>query len=162
MGQPQELSSLTIFNVIFNLPVDILWNMHSLLNVGKTWILVENAHWSGNIFIWGKCSSLTAQKLAKSYTTNPSHEFHDASDKYPTIYHFVIEMCKLVQISVTKLGTVGYGTGTLWNLCNSINLFHWRPDRHNDTMLANSKHMYVYIFTFTTVGCSCCANCLII
>ena len=32
---------------------------------------------------------------------------------------FVIKMCTLVLISVTKWCIVGYGTGVLWDLCNS-------------------------------------------
>ena len=38
--------------------------------------------------------------------------------RYPTMHHFVTEMCTYVHISVTKWGIVGYGTGALWDLCN--------------------------------------------
>ena len=41
-----------------------------------------------------------------------SHKSHHASDKYPTMHHFIKEICAhSVQISVTKWCTVGYGTG---------------------------------------------------
>ena len=34
---------------------------------------------------------------------DPSHKSHNASDKYPTMHHFVTEMCTHVHISVTKM-----------------------------------------------------------
>ena len=37
--------------------------------------------------------------------------------KYPTMHHFVRELCTRVHISVTKWCIVGYRTGALWNLC---------------------------------------------
>ena len=49
---------------------------------------------------------------------DPSHKSNHASDKYPTLHHFVTEMCTSVHISVTKWCIVGYGTGVLWDLCN--------------------------------------------
>ena len=47
---------------------------------------------------------------------DPSHKSHNALDIYPTMYHFVTEMCTIVCIFVTKWCTVGYGTGALWDL----------------------------------------------
>ena len=38
--------------------------------------------------------------------------------KYPTMHHFVTEMCTQVHISVTKWWIVGYETGALWDLCD--------------------------------------------
>ena len=35
------------------------------------------------------------------------HNSHNASDKYPTMHHFVTEMCTGVHISVTKWCIVG-------------------------------------------------------
>ena len=52
------------------------------------------------------------------YHRYPSHKSHNASDKYPTMHHFVTEMCTHVHISVTKGCIVGHGTGALWDLCN--------------------------------------------
>ena len=43
---------------------------------------------------------------------------NNASDKYPTMDHFVTEMCTHGHISVTKWCIVGYRTGVLWDLCN--------------------------------------------
>ena len=40
---------------------------------------------------------------------DPSHKSQNASDKYPTMHHFVIEICTHVHISVTKWGIVGQG-----------------------------------------------------
>ena len=48
---------------------------------------------------------------------NPSHQSHNASDKYPTMHHFVTEMCTCVYISVIKWWIVGHGTGALWDFC---------------------------------------------
>ena len=45
---------------------------------------------------------------------------HNPSDKYPTMHHFVTEMCKHVHISVTTCCIVGYGAGALWDLCNRL------------------------------------------
>ena len=42
--------------------------------------------------------------------TDLSHKSSNASDKYPTIHHFVAEMC------MYKMCIVGYGTGALWDL----------------------------------------------
>ena len=67
-----------------------------------------------------------------SESLDPSHKSHNALDKYPTMHHFVTEICKHVHISVTKWcfvgylsavhisGTkwyvVGYGTCALWDM----------------------------------------------
>ena len=42
-----------------------------------------------------------------------SHKSHNASDKYPTMHHFITEMCTHL---VTKWCIVGFGTGALWDL----------------------------------------------
>ena len=39
---------------------------------------------------------------------HPSHKSHNASDKYPRMYHFVTEMCTHVHISVTKWCILGF------------------------------------------------------
>ena len=49
---------------------------------------------------------------------DPSQKSHNTSDKYPTMYHFVTEICTHVHISVTKWCIVRYGTGALWDLCS--------------------------------------------
>ena len=41
-----------------------------------------------------------------------SHKSHNASDKYPTMHHFVTQMCTH---SVKKSCIVGYGTVALWD-----------------------------------------------
>ena len=40
---------------------------------------------------------------------NPSHKYHNALDEYPTMSHFVTEICTRAQIK-------GYGTGVLHDL----------------------------------------------
>ena len=37
-----------------------------------------------------------------------AHKSHNAPDEYPTMQHFVTEMCTYVHISVTKCCIVGY------------------------------------------------------
>ena len=53
-----------------------------------------------------------------SIDSYPKH--HNAPDKYPTMHHFVTEMCTHVHISVTKRCIVGYGTGTPWEFLDLI------------------------------------------
>ena len=45
-----------------------------------------------------------------------SHTSHNAPIPYPTMHHFVTEMCTCVHISVTKWCIVGYLSGALCNL----------------------------------------------
>ena len=52
------------------------------------------------------------------FSTDASHKTHNASGKYPTMCHFVTEMCTCVHFSVTKWCIVWYETGALWDLCN--------------------------------------------
>ena len=40
--------------------------------------------------------------------TDQSHKSHNSSNKYPTIHHFVTEMCTHAHISATKYCIVGY------------------------------------------------------
>ena len=42
-----------------------------------------------------------------------SHKSHNASDKYPTMHHFVTDMCTHVYISLAPWHTLGYGTSEL-------------------------------------------------
>ena len=49
-------------------------------------------------------------------TKDPSHKSLNALDRYPTMRHFVTEMCTHVHICVTKWCIVGYGTDELWDL----------------------------------------------
>ena len=61
---------------------------------------------------------LQHQALINNHDIVSSHKSHNASEEYPIMHHFVTEICTHVHISVTKWGTVGCGTGALWNLCN--------------------------------------------
>ena len=49
---------------------------------------------------------------------DPSHKSQNASVPYPTMQHFVTEMCTCVHISVTKWCIVGYLSDALWDLWN--------------------------------------------
>ena len=89
----------------------------------KTWLYVK--HDSHRITNWQRHISMMFKRW-KQYdptsrddrTLDPSHKSHNAPYKYPTMHHFVTEMCTQVHISVTKRCIVGYGTGVLWDLCN--------------------------------------------
>ena len=54
--------------------------------------------------------------ISSQDATDPSHKSHNASDKYPTMHHFVTEMCTHVHISVTKWCNVNIWTGAFWDL----------------------------------------------
>ena len=54
-----------------------------------------------------------------------SHRSHTSLCRYPTLHHFVTQMCTHVHISVTKWCSVGYGTGALWDLCNRSMAVTW-------------------------------------
>ena len=57
---------------------------------------------------------------------DPFHESHNAPVPYPTMYHFVTEMCARVKIFVTKWCIVGYLSEALWDLSTlKRNCFHF-------------------------------------
>ena len=76
---------------------------------------------------------------------NPYHKSLSASDKYPTIHHFVTEMCTDVHISVTKWCIVEYGTGILWDLC----------DRSISSVPSSPQFFFRNIKTLFTYWISC-------
>ena len=71
-----------------------------------------------------------------------SHKWHHASDEYPTMHHFVTEMCTHVHISVTKWSIVGYGTGALWDLCH-MSLLYFK--RRNMGYSGSTLQCYTYL-----------------
>ena len=77
------------------------------VRVCSNWV---SGHWGGSFVM----------------TTDQSHKSHNALDKYPTMHHFVTEMCTHVHISVTKWCIVVYGTGALLDMglvhCGIVNL----------------------------------------
>ena len=46
----------------------------------------------------------------RTFVMDPSHKSLNVLYKYPTMHHFVTEMCTHVYISITKWCIVGYGT----------------------------------------------------
>ena len=82
--------------------------------------VLSMAHYMKNAY--GTKTTLTSVTLR----VHPSHKSHNALGKYPTIYHFVTEMC--MHISVTKWCIVGYRIGALWDLCSRS---HWRHMRQS-------------------------------
>ena len=68
------------------------------------------------------CNYLSLSLIPAFDTIDPSHKSQNASVPYPTMQHFVTEMCTGVHISVTKWCIVGYLSGALWDLWDgSIN-----------------------------------------
>ena len=55
-------------------------------------------------------------KFVTESPIDPSHKSQNASVPYPTMQHFVTEMCTCVHISVTKWCIVGYLSDALWDL----------------------------------------------
>ena len=56
------------------------------------------------------------KEMVASISVHPFHKSHNASEEYPTMHHFITEMCTYVHISVTKWYIVGFTTGALWDL----------------------------------------------
>ena len=52
--------------------------------------------------------------------TNLFHKSHDAQMSYPTMHHFVTEICTCVHISVTKWCIVGYLANILWDVWDGL------------------------------------------
>ena len=63
-----------------------------------------------------RASAVTTWFAINSHNSNPFYKSHNSLDKYPTMHHFVTEMCTHVHISVTKWCIVGYGIGALWDV----------------------------------------------
>ena len=49
---------------------------------------------------------------------DPFYKFHNVSDIYPTMHHFVPEKLQTCAHFCNKWCVVGYGTGALWDLCD--------------------------------------------
>ena len=96
------------------------WLSSDLSNLWNPWDLLPCIHCGIINFVDGY-SLDPSTKLY--FSTNPSHaspshKSHNALDKYPTMHHFVPEMCTHVQICVTKWCIVEYRIDALWDLCN--------------------------------------------
>ena len=61
------------------------------------------------------------------------HKSHNTEILYPTMHHFITEMCTCVHISVTKWSIVGYLSNILWvvNWCKSHNTEVPYPTMHH-------------------------------
>ena len=87
---------------------------------------VIKPHWNGASNGHGCAVSLNRLRYRRDNLTSDnghlissSHKSHNRFDKYPTMHHFVTEMCTGVQISVRIWCIVEYGTGAFWDLCIS-------------------------------------------
>ena len=82
-----------------------------------------------------------------------SHKPHSAPIPYPTMYHFLTEMCTPAHISFAKGCTVGYLTIALWDLWGgSIRKYYsflrqWFPyDWFLLLLLATSQRLYIVMY----------------
>ena len=76
-------------------------------------------------------------------TINLFQKSHNAPVLYPTMPHFVTEMCTCVHISVTKWCIVGYLPDALWDLCDGAILQTEAADHtrkyYDDTKLSKQQ-----------------------
>ena len=101
----------------------------SQTNKLKVWIEIQL--FTLEKYIW-TCCLLDCNIIFRFQSVKLISQSHNAFDKYPTMYHFVTEMCTHVHISVTKWCIVGYMTGALWDCATGLktgilisNEFHW-------------------------------------
>ena len=78
-----------------------------------------------------------------------SHISHNAPNKYPTMHHFVTEMCTCVHISFTNWCIVGYGTVASWDLIQYIEITYLQYH-----FISNTEHKYIILQKF-----NCTRNC---
>ena len=71
--------------------------------------LNEETRLFANFYIWPP-----EKNPNRKWLIHPSHKSNIEAEKYPTMYHFVTEMCTHVHIFVKNWCIVGYGTGALW------------------------------------------------
>ena len=78
---------------------------------------MENIHYKRD---YDRSCSIENRVYIKFSTTHgeidPYYNSSNAPDNYPTMHHFVTEMCTQVHISVAKWYIVGYETDALWDL----------------------------------------------
>ena len=84
--------------------------------------------------------------------TDLSNKFHNAPVPYPTMLHFVAEMCTYVHISVTKSCIVGY-------LCDAVcDLWEWCINDHHSihppTNGINNQHNHGIDYSIRTQRCN--------
>ena len=65
-------------------------------------------------FLLSAYDLMSSRWTPKQQVIHPSHKSHNAQT-YPTMHHFVTEMCTHVHISVTQWCIVGYSTVALWD-----------------------------------------------
>ena len=121
---------------------------------------------------WDVCIPLINRPYEKSHIALVPIS-HNAPVQYPTMCHFVTEMCIYVHISVTKWCIVGYLSGALWDFWSETGLFcmkfrawshywsiiysqimcHWRGPRW--PCIYNIFHIYIYESVNKIINGSC-------
>ena len=95
----------------------ILWFFYACLLCYPSSKLVQATAPAGTCYYQNqRWFSITTICTNTCMPIDPSHKSHNAPVLYPTIYHFVTEMCTCVHISVTKWCIVGYLFDTMWDL----------------------------------------------
>ena len=69
------------------------------------------------------------------HTIDPFHKSQNASVPYPTMQHFLTEMCTCVHISVTKWCIEGYLHDALWDLWDGSVHPHLTIAKHNNVQM---------------------------
>ena len=74
------------------------------------------------------------------------HKSHNVPVPYPTMHHFVTEMCTQVHIFVTKRCIVGYLSNALWDLWDSSTFRHMgKGTISHEWTLENASFQYCHI-----------------
>ena len=97
------------------------WRGNAFRIIGPLWVpFRESTGHRGLFTVDSHHKVLVMRRIDISFllasTIDPSLKSHNAPVPYPTIHHFVTEMCTRVHISVTKRCIVGYFSDALWDL----------------------------------------------
>ena len=104
-----------------------------------TWWLVKSPRALPH-FCWWHMSKCGRCRQVSVIPIDPPHKSYNAI--YPTMHHFVTEMCTRVQISVAKWCIVGCGNGVSWDFCDkSIN--RYRTGELSDMALISLFNLFL-------------------
>ena len=86
--------------------------------------------------------------VCQHWFIDPAHKSHNAPASYPTMHHFVAEMCTCVHISVTKWCTLGYLSDALWDLLvghgwDTEEALQWCHNEHH-RVSNHQPHEWIY------------------
>ena len=87
---------------------------------------------------------ITFQEVFNCKGIDLSHKSHNAPDKYPTMHHFVTEMCTHVHISVTKWCIMGYLSDASWHFWDGYTNIIWVIHQKITCHHTKSEHFTTY------------------